>query len=170
MRAPVLLLAASVTATPASADWIYDTVESAFGDEAVHIAFVDNVKTSGFVFRCKRGSDFIEVIYIVPSASLADDAYALLNQSMPVLRLRVDDEPIVDTDAEIFDAGGRPIVVAGTDKEMLFSIRQAKGRLAVALQLGGKNYYEQSFDTNGSRSVIDRVLSGCGLRENDPML
>ena len=152
---------AVVSAGPANAQWVYQGNESAFGDDAMHVA-VTGVGDYGFGFRCKGG--VAEAIYLTPDRSFGSEAaYTMANATGPKLRVRVDDQPIVELDAELSDMDGKASILATTNKELLTTARDAKKRVAVVLTLLGDNYHEQSFNVRGSTKAINSVISGCGL-------
>jgi len=147
----------------ANAQWIYQGNESAFGDNAMHVA-VTGVGDYGFGFRCKGGD--VEAVYITPDRSFnSDEAYTMANVTRPKLRVRVDDQEIVDLEAQISDADGKASIIAAANKELLVATRDAKKRVAVVLELLGENYHEQSFNVRGSTKSINSVIEGCGLSE-----
>ncbi|HEY6633468.1 MAG TPA: hypothetical protein VIZ90_18600 [Rhizobiaceae bacterium] len=147
----------------ANAQWIYQGNESAFGDNVMHIA-VTGVGNYGFGFRCKGGD--VEAIYITPDRSFSSDAaYTMANATRPKLRVRVDDQAIVDLEAQISDADGTASIIAAANKELLVATRDARKRVAVVLELLGENYHEQSFNVRGSTKSINSVIAGCGLSE-----
>jgi len=144
----------------ASAQWLYEGNESAFGDDALHVA-VTASGFYGFGLRCR--GDTIEVIYMTPDTSFNNEYYKLANITQPKLRIRVDDGAIVDVDATLVDIEGKATAIGNVDIALLHSVSNAKKRVAVVLQLIGVNYHEKSFNPRGSSKALGKIMSACGL-------
>jgi len=155
-----LVLTTLTLVGPASAQWVYQGNESAFGSDTMHVALTGS-GDYGFGFRCKAGE--IEAVYLTPDRSFDADAYKLANITEPKLRIRIDDRPVVDLEAELNDVSGKASVLAPVEKELLLSAKDARKRIAVVLELLGDNYHEQSFNVRGSTKAIGSVIAGCGL-------
>lgn len=166
MRRAGVALALSLALCSAShAQWLYQGQESAFDDDALQIAVTAEGQYA-LGFRCKR--DNIEVVYMTPDKSFQDaDAYKMANLAKPKIRIRIDNNPIVDIDAFMTEAGGKATIIGETDLEMLESIRNAKKRVAVVLQLLGDSYHEKSFNVRGSTKALGQIIKACKLEDKE---
>lgn len=151
------------TGTAANAQWIYSGKESAFDNDTLHMALTSKAPY-GLGFRC-RGSK-IEIVYLTPDTSFDEDTYKMANITLPKLRVRVDKDPIIDVDVELSDAEGKVVAVGIVDLSLLESVKAAKSRVAVVLQLLSDSYHEQSFNVRGSGKAISQIIDGCGLSED----
>lgn len=150
----IALLASSA----ASARWNYWVApDSAFGGSRWHLATTDG-SVVGLGFRCKDGTT--EAIYIT-SEEMDDDKVAGLSNLAPKLKMRIDENPIVDLEVELQAQKGKLRGIAGVDMDLLTQVRDAKRRIAVALQLQDELYYEKSFDAVGSTEALKRLISNC---------
>lgn len=146
----------------ASAQWIYQGNESAFGDDSLHIALTASGNYA-LGLRCKGST--LEAIYMTPDRSFDKDSYAFANMTKPTLKLRVDNDAVVDVEAELIDVDGKAAVLADIDVSLAHSVRDAKRRVAVVVQILQDNYHEQSFNVRGSTKATGRMLTACGLAE-----
>ena len=147
---------------PAQAQWLYQGQESAFGDDTLHVALTAS-GSYGFGLRCKAGT--IEAVYTTPDKSFDADGYKLANALKPLLRIRIDDQGIVELAAELHDSNGSMVVLAEVERSLLDSVRDARRRVAVVVQLLGDRYHERSFNVRGSTAALNKLIAGCDLPE-----
>jgi hypothetical protein len=160
MKLSIVALAVVVAATPASAQWLYQGNESAFGDSGLHLA-VTGSGNYGFGLRCS--GEKTEAIYMTPDTSFDSDAYKVANMSKPILMIRIDDNPIVEIEAELIDTDGKAAALGDVNPAIFAAVRDAKKRVAVALKLLGENYHEKSFNVRGSGNALKKVIAACNL-------
>ncbi|OEI84424.1 hypothetical protein GRI33_00950 [Brucella sp. BO3] len=152
------------TGTTANAQWIYQGQESAFDDDALHIA-VTAAGQYGFGFRCKGAK--IEAVYMTPDKSFEDSAaISLANATKPKIRVRVDKNPVVDVDVELQNINDKATAFGDVDIDLLKSVAAAKNRVAVVMQILGENYHEKSFNVRGSTKSIGQIIKACGLEDD----
>lgn len=162
MKLSIVALAVVVAATPASAQWLYQGNESAFGDSGLHLA-VTGSGPYGFGLRCS--GEKTEAVYMTPDTSFDTDTYKLANMSKPILMIRVDDNPIVEIEAELINMDGKAAALGDVAPAIFTAVRDAKKRVAVALKLLGENYHEKSFNVRGSGNALKKVIAACNLPE-----
>lgn len=120
-------------------------------------AFVDKSE-SGLGFRCQDGTT--EIVYRTPEE--ADDSKASsFNGLDPKLKLRIDSNPIVDLEVNFDSNNGKLRGVADVDMDLLTQVRDAKRRVAVAIEVLDKLYHEQSLDVAGSTEALKRLILNC---------
>jgi hypothetical protein len=157
MTTLALVLATSVTA---SAQWLYQGSESAFGDRGLHLALTAN-NYYGLGLRC-RGKT-IETVYMTPDTSFDAEGYKIANSTGPKMMICVDDGPIVELEVELIDLDGKAAAIGETDLNMFASVRDAKKRVSVVLKILDENYHEQSFSARGSGNAIKKLIAACNL-------
>jgi len=148
-----------LVATPASAQWVHQKQESAFGGAAKHVA-VTVRGTYGFGLRCQ--SDELTAILLAPEAITFDDAQRF-KQLSPIMLLRIDNGEVLELDALVESSEGQLRVGAAIDVATAHNIAKARRRVAAALSLQGKQYHEHQFGVSGSGRAVGQMLKGCGL-------
>jgi hypothetical protein len=138
----------------------YQAYDSAFAGSDRHVAAVEK-PGFGLGFSCKDGTT--HAIYITPE-EVNDDKVAGASALAPKLKMRIDENPIVDLEVEIQSFDGKLRGVAGVDVDLLIQVRDAKRRVAVALQFRDELYHEQSFDVVGSTEAFKRLISNCASK------
>lgn len=156
----IIAAAATVVATAANANWVYEGSESAFDDNGIHMAFTGTT-LYGLGFRCS-GSN-VEAMYTTPDTSFDSDGYKRANMMQPKLKMRVDDAPVINLEATLLDLNGSIAALTDVTPEILANVRDAKKRVAVVLSLANENYHEQSFSVRGSTRAIEQLLQGCSI-------
>lgn len=167
MRIRIGLFLASFLATGgvANAQWVYQAQESAFDDNALHIA-VTAAGQYGFGFRCKGPK--IEAVYLTPDKSFEENsAISLANATKPKLRVRIDKRPVIDVDVELQNVDDKATAFGDVDIALLKSVASAKNRVAVVMQILGENYHEKSFSVRGSTKAINQIIEACDLKEDE---
>jgi hypothetical protein len=157
------LILSVLFAPPAAAQWLYQGEESAFGSSGTHMAVTAKGRY-GLSVRCMNSK--LELVCVTPDTSFDEGAYKLANTIGMKLRVRVDDAPVVDLDAELTDADGKAIILAGLEPELGAVLSDAKKRVAVVLNLMGDNYHENTFGVRGSTKAIGKVLAACSEATN----
>ncbi|PWE57285.1 hypothetical protein DEM27_06510 [Metarhizobium album] len=160
MRIFAALVFSIIWSGSAAAQWYYQGEESAFGAGGTHIALAANGRY-GFGIRCQNGD--LNFVFITPEEISTDQATVLSSSQLKLL-LRVDDMP-ANTLAGVADSSdGKLRVTAVASADEVGQIRDAKKRLAVAASIGTEVFHEIKFTSRGSTKVIEKVLSGCGVR------
>lgn len=142
--------------TSAQAQWLYQGQESAFGDDTMHVALTA-LGPYALGLRCKAGT--FEAVYITPERS--DEGLSMLNMLKPQLRVRVDNQSVLDLDAELEDADGKLVVLAEIDRSLAEAVRDARRRVAVVVEVLGQRYHERSFNVRGSTNAVGKVMANC---------
>ncbi len=147
----------TVAASPAWSQWLYDGQQSAFGGGGTHSAYTGN-RDYGFGFRCDDSE--VSVAYLTPQPIESDDLDGY--QRLPIrLLVRVDDNPVKEYESRIDRADEKLRVIADIERDILEEVRDAKRRIAVAINLAGKLYHEQSFRAQGSTATLNKFMPNC---------
>lgn len=142
--------------TSAYGQWLYQSRESAFGDDTLHIALTAS-GLYGFGLRCRNGT--FEAVYITPEKF--GESIGLLNALRPQLRIRIDNQGVLDFDAELEDAEGKLAVLAEIDRSLAEAVRDARRRVAVVVEVLGERFHEKSFNVRGSTKAVGKVIADC---------
>lgn len=152
-----------VSVAPASARWLYEKKESAFGSNTLSMMFTANAQY-GFGIRCS--SDELEAVFATPDRSFDEDTLILANATIPKLLLRIDDHEPRELIAEIYDQDGEAVIVADVGQEVVADIGSARSKISVAIRLLGEIYHEQTFSALGSTAAASKLNVSCDLSES----
>ena len=143
----------------AQAQWVNDTEEDPFGDKKNSISMTI-AGGYGFGFRCNGAAEYA-IVYL--TTEKASDGATTMNLMNPVLKLRIDDKPVIDLDAKVDNAGGKLRLSAFGPNALdaVKEISSAKRRVAVAVEIVGSRFHTQSFGVSGSRNSIAKALAAC---------
>jgi hypothetical protein len=151
----------------ARAEWIKLPADDNPFVKSLGGAATGNAAGQMFGFRCDGGQPslmFLTAEQVTPR--LADDMSSL-NLLKPVLRVAVDDDPIVNLPATLLSV---PIMLqpqlrgdsAGDSvAKVLRRVVEAKRRIAVALVLNDQILHTGTFETTGSRRALAPLLAAC---------
>lgn len=128
----------------------------------MHMAIAGN-GSYALAIRCENGE--ADVVYLTPEEIKPEDA-AVMSALKPKIMLRVDDEAVVETVAEIDSANGVLRATSPTTASFAEQVKSAKKRVAVALGLGGQTFHEQKFNARGSTTAVGKVMTSCSLPTN----
>lgn len=144
-------------AAPASAQWLYQGEESAFGDRGSHKVITAN-DTYGFGFRCEETGS--AAVYVTPE-ELSNSEAETLALGFPRLMIRVDDLPPHDLMGFVDSTQNRLRITATVDQPVVEQIRDAKKRVAVAIRKEDRVFHESSFGVRGSTAQVGKFLAAC---------
>jgi hypothetical protein len=150
--------------SPASAQWLHNAEDDPFKGKATHVAMT--AKAGQFAgFRCS-GQDDLALLFSIPE-KVTSDATKLLNLASLKLLVIVDDLPKIELDAEmqITPDGNTYRLEADSDEvaKIVHAVAGAKRRFAVASEMMGKTFYSTVFGVDGSRSALNKLISGCKI-------
>lgn len=100
---------------------------------------------------------------MTPDTSFDEAAYTLANVSKPLLKVRIDNEPVMELAGTIIDTEGKAAVLVDADAALFRAVGSAKKRVAVVLTLLGDNFHEKSFNVRGSTNAITKLAEACGV-------
>lgn len=159
----VLVLASS--ALSAEAQWLYQKEESAFGDNHFHGA-ITGKGPYGFGFRC-FGSD-PEIIFMTPETSPGEEKLSLINSiTPPEILIRTDDLEVHRLEGQAADTDGTVVFLAPAPAEVMAEVRDARRRVAVAIDFMGETIHETKFNVSGSTRAMAQLMRGCGVEVQD---
>ncbi len=163
MRLCVLAFVLTAFTGPASAQWIYQSAESAFGNGGTQIMLAPAGYETALGLRCLKEKS-LEIVYMTNDSSFDSDTTKIANMTTPKLMLRIDQNDPKELDSKIFlTDDGNAMFVAEADNELLNEIGDAKTRIAVAVSLLGETYHENKVGVRGTRKNVDKLISGCKL-------
>lgn len=149
---------AAFCASAASAQWFHEESGGAFTDTPLQIAGV-SVGRYTFGARCTRADDLV-LLYITPE-QMTSSAARQLTALGPVLLVRVDDDAVLELDAQIDVSGTQAGFVAIPDPELITALAAARGRIAVAARLAGELFHEQEFGVARSGQTLGLLRENC---------
>jgi len=79
--------------------------------------------------------------------------------------LRVDDLPPTAIPAGVAPHNNKLRIVAWVELETLRAARDAKNRIAVAIQIDGRTFHERQFGVTGLSAAIVEFFKKCGMAE-----
>lgn len=89
-----------------------------------------------------------------------------LGDLKPKMRVRVDDQAPIDVDVRVVLANNSLTASGDSDVNLLTTIRGAKNRITVSLDLPRSIGLERAFDVQGKVERVEKVramIDGCGL-------
>ena len=159
MRVLVAAVFTALLTSSASAQWVYQGEESAFGGSGTHLALVGDFLYA-FGLRCDN-SDLVTV-FITPEKVTNDEASVFLLAN-PKTLLRVDSNPPMTLDAIADSANGKLRVTSVVDRDLAEQVMNAKKRVAVAIEMAGQRFHEKSFTVRGSTNAVKKLLAACSV-------
>lgn len=165
LMACALFAFTALALSPASAQWLVQEKGSDFDDKpALHSAStMDESRKYALTLQC-RGPDDLSVIFITPDKSISGaDKFRAFNNHEPVLKIRVDDGPVLALSGRAQDSSKGLVFVAPAGRAPVDAIRGAKSRVSVALGMGENNFHERRFPAAGTVRAMDALIKGCGL-------
>ena len=108
--------------------------------------------------RCKNTK--LELLYITTEA-MDEEAVTAANTVGVKMRVRVDDNAVADLEGVLDDVDGKAVAIADLETELASSIRDGKKRVAVVLEIMGKNFHENTFNLRGSTDAVGKVVAAC---------
>ena len=163
MRRRLITILLLVLAGPASAQWVYQSEESAFGSGGTQIMLAPAGYKTALGLRCLKEKS-PEIVYMTNDSSFDADTTKVANMTTPKLMLRIDDNDPQELDSTILlTDDGTAMFVAEANKELLNEIGGAKKRVAIAVGLLGETYHENKVGVRGTRKNVDKLISDCKL-------
>ena len=172
MERRVITALAVVFALPslAHAAWINQTKEDPFNGD-VHLAI--NAGPPGYAlgFRCTNADDRTLVLVTPERATDKADDPKIMNVMKPNLLVIVDKSEKLSFAAEVEapDTGDRAATYTFSTgdpaiSDLLQAISAAKTRVAIAVEVLGKNFHSTIFDVSGSSRALGGLVKACGLK------
>jgi len=158
----LIALTLIATSTAARAEWRASKLEDAFnGDQMMAIT----LDFSGYAvaFRCSSAED-LALVFITPEKGDAETTQ--LNSLGPQLVAIVDDQPKVTLDAEVDVTADYILRLTSEQDEvaaLLKAVSGAKRRFAMGIQIMDKTMHTKTFDVNGSRRALQKLVETCKL-------
>ena len=160
--AAALTAAMVLWTSSASANWVYQKQESAFGDGGTFIMLTVPSAGYGLGLRCLSVNS-PEIMYVTPDTSFNDDTMEIANLTSPLLKIRIDENEVTDIPVNLVDTNGTVAAIGSVDLEFVQRIRDARSRIAVVLTLLGDNFHEKSASVRGSTAASKRLISDCQI-------
>lgn len=160
MRVILAIIAVSIFASTAQAEWMTSSSGGAFDDKPMNIALTAS-GSYALGLRCR--GDNTEIIYITPERVKGDSTLKLMNISGVKLKVRLDKGAILDFDATAEEIDGKLAVLADVSTSDFKEIRDAKSNISAAIFVLDKPFHEGRFSAAGASKSVSKIIKSCGL-------
>ena len=145
--------------SPVNAQWMMDTKDDPFGNDHLTYAYTTEGYRSLGV-RC-IGDSNLQILFLTEENVSDKDIYSI-NKMHPRTLIRIDKIPLISINDNFVSSNkGKLVMVAKITPSIVEKMRNAKNRIALAIDMLGDRYSPTGFSPVGSYKNISQVLKAC---------